>query len=74
MSTEQELSAFPTSAFNYSGDMIHQEGMTLRQYYIGQAIAGLCANPNVVDSSIPINSIASQIKDLACVVADNFEE
>jgi len=33
----------PASDYNYS-----QDGMTLREYYAGQVLAGLCADPNLI--------------------------
>ena len=44
--------AFPVPGFpsdpNYS---LPQDGMTLRQWYVGQALAGLMANPRTVTTS-----------------------
>lgn len=34
---------FPTTADNFSGSYGAGSGMTLREYYIGQALVGLCA-------------------------------
>jgi hypothetical protein len=41
--------AFPCPATNVGGDYeCGQEGMTLRDWYIGKALEGLCANPNLI--------------------------
>jgi hypothetical protein len=37
--------AFAAIATSPMGDVHHQEGMSLRDWYRGQALAGLCANP-----------------------------
>jgi hypothetical protein len=36
--------AFPATAFGPSGDMINEPGMTLRDWFAGQAAGGLCAH------------------------------
>lgn len=39
----RDMPAFPVTAENGLGHV--SDGMTLRQYYAGQALAGICANP-----------------------------
>lgn len=40
--------AFPSSQLDMRGEPVY--GMTLRQYYIGQALAGIMGNPNLPSS------------------------
>lgn len=37
--------AFPVLALSTAGDEHYVEGMSLRDWFAGQALAGLCANP-----------------------------
>jgi hypothetical protein len=51
----------------------HHEGITLREYYIGQAIQGLCANPNLPKNNLMNTDIAEWpaiLVQAASVVAD----
>jgi hypothetical protein len=48
--------AYPTTGYDSSAAMngigvsvTEHPGMTLRQYYAGQALAGVCANPGLTD-------------------------
>ena len=38
--------AFPPLDNTGYGLMLRESGMTLRDYFAGQALAGICANPN----------------------------
>ncbi|KQT54603.1 hypothetical protein ASG43_03185 [Aureimonas sp. Leaf454] len=42
---KQGGAAFPIAHSTEPGAPVAEHGMTLRQYYAGQALAGLCANP-----------------------------
>ncbi len=73
--------AFPVSTRSTvdqeSGAFGHQDGavtwqfpgMTLRDYYVGQAIAGMCANPSIYGGSDHgsemLSRLANQIADSA---------
>lgn len=55
-------------AFPAHSDIIgHTEGMTLRDYFAGQALAGLCANN---DGLIPICHYPDKMSQLAYAAAD----
>lgn len=47
-------------AFPLTGDKTDQQfGMTLRDYYVGQALAGLCANPKMADTEFELIATAA---------------
>lgn len=48
MSAPENPPAFPnTGAYGHTGDYLPEGGMTLRDYFAGQALAGWCANSSV---------------------------
>lgn len=58
--------AFPTTTADY----IHSDGMTLRDWFAGQALAGMCAasaNPN---SDGPGSALGSYLSKRAYAYAD----
>lgn len=65
--TGEEL-AFPIAGPTPKG-FADQPGMTLRQYYVGQALAGLCANPKLIGeiehNPTEIAKYAEEMADLA---------
>jgi hypothetical protein len=48
MKTHENPYAFPSTAKDVTH--MNEEGMTLRDYFAGQVIAGFCANPSVFAS------------------------
>lgn len=48
-------------------------GMTLREYYAGLAMQGLCSNPAIVDSNGAEKWIARYASALANVLIEEFE-
>lgn len=44
MTDEKNFSAFPCAAFSPADDMIHQRGMTMRDWFAGMALQGLIAH------------------------------
>lgn len=65
--------AFPVSIANETWQA--NRGMSLRAWLAGQALAGLCANPNVIGHNphcgfAPVNCQYGDIADLAVVLAD----
>ena len=40
--------AFPTDAQNYDGESYHYQGMSLRDWFAGQYLAGLASNPKAI--------------------------
>lgn len=45
----QNFSAFPCAAFGPTGEDIHQRGMSMRDWFAGMALQGICANEVWVD-------------------------
>lgn len=43
----------------------HHHGMSLREYYAGQALAGLLANPNMINPSNGIATYETAVKHAA---------
>lgn len=63
MKTKPNELAFPGSeVMNVNGNFtpIFHSGMTLRQYFIGQALAGLCANPVMNNEDQTFRDLAEQ--------------
>ena len=67
MSGPQNPLAFPVATTSH----IHSEGMTLRDWFAGQALAGLCANAAYLDL-LPKVSPASEkaLAEVALSIAD----
>lgn len=71
--------AFPRVSFQLPNGEIEWgvEGMTLREYYIGQALAGFCANPTVDVDVIDFGPIARScisVADTTMAVMDKKKE
>lgn len=65
--TNKDKSAFPRYTVDMYGTSEVVGGMSLRQYYIGQALAGIMANPNCVPT---LQTHFNNIADDAGRVAD----
>ena len=65
--------AFPPQYDNWHGAIERKhQGMSLRENYIGQALAGICANTNYVPNHSKINeSFIRDIGRLAVAIADS---
>lgn len=50
--TVENPAAFPCTGEGFQSEHYTQKGMTLRDYFAGQALAGLCANPNIMSHSL----------------------
>jgi hypothetical protein len=50
VSAPDNPAAFPCTGEGFQNPRYTQKGMTLLQYYAGQALAGICANPQFFGS------------------------
>jgi hypothetical protein len=56
--------AFPAVTISRPGEVrIYHEGMTLRDWFAGQALAGLLADPNVIDPDSAVARAAYEYAD-----------
>lgn len=56
--------AFPCAAFGPAGDSYLQQGITVHDYYVGQALQGLCARLGMYPISEP-HKLVTTARDLA---------
>ena len=64
--------AFPQIAQMTIAGEVAITGMTLRQFYAGQALAGLCANTEVTKKGIPINGKQLLLEEASYKIADSM--
>lgn len=62
--------AFPTTEFYDEQPIGSYGGMTLRQYYVGQALSGLSANPDCAKSCLKELQLETYIARIAVMYAD----
>ena len=58
--------AFPSEGEGHGNPKYHSPGMSLRDWFAGQALAGILANPNHIIGTVSCEGIAND----ACKFAD----
>ncbi len=53
---------------------VYQSGMTLQQYYAGQALAGLCANSNLIRHEVYMEVMSDAVVNYAQKLAEKMME
>lgn len=77
--------AFPTPNVEDFSKLINEgrhqtasQGMSLREWYAGQALAGLCANPNLIEGVVEFaktpNQIMKGLSEMAFGIAEKMVE
>ena len=65
--------AFPGTTNGADGNFVNapQWGMTLRQWYAGQALAGLCAAPTI--AAAPLSEVAEDAVEIADMLIEALD-
>lgn len=72
--------AFPTKQIEVLGQntLPASQGMSLREWYAGQALVGLCANPKLIEGVVEFaktpNQIMKGLSEMAFGIAEKMVE
>ena len=67
----ENIPAFPCAAFGPSDGLIHQTGMTIRDWFAGMALQGIISSPaNILKQGVKADYSQKDIAWMAFLLAD----